>query len=355
MYESQASQECYCRELFGLRHRHKTHSHKENHSIPGSLLPVLLGSKPCGFAAIVLLAACVVAATGCGGLTYSNSGSTGSGVALNDISCGTASLSGAQTKACSVTLNATALSSTAVQLSSSNSALQVPPSVTIAVGQNSASFNAISAKVTQSVSVTITGTLRGVAKTSVMTLYPATATLAGVSCKSQTLAGPSTTICNVNLSSAATSPTLITLSSSNSALQVPASVTVNTGATTAGFAAIASAVSTVQNITLTASSAGVSQSYAVQLVASNGTVVQHKVQLSWNPPGSSSTAIVGYNIYRAITGYTSYALLSPTLDAQSTFTDTSVSSGLTYDYIVTSVDSGGTESAPSNSTEVTIP
>jgi len=63
---------------------------------------------------------------------------------------------------------------------------------------------------------------------------------------------------------------------------------------------------------------------------------------------------VGYNIYRAITGVSSYALLS-SLDAQTSYADTGVQSGSTYDYIVKSVDSKGMESTPSNSTRVTIP
>jgi fibronectin type 3 domain-containing protein len=40
---------------------------------------------------------------------------------------------------------------------------------------------------------------------------------------------------------------------------------------------------------------------------------------------------------------------------QTTFTDANVQSGQTYLYYVTSVDSSGAESSPSNSTTVTIP
>jgi fibronectin type 3 domain-containing protein len=60
-------------------------------------------------------------------------------------------------------------------------------------------------------------------------------------------------------------------------------------------------------------------------------------------------------VYRATVGGSGYALLSSALDTQKTCTDATVKSGLTYDYIVKSVDAAGVQSAPSNTTIVTIP
>jgi len=148
-------------------------------------------------------------------------------------------------------------------------------------------------------------------------------------------------------------PIAVALSSSSSAIQIPQAVTVGAGSATADFKATASAVGTAQKVTLTAASAGVAQTYLMTLAISSTQASQpHQVQLSWNAPGTS--AIVGYNIYRAVTGVSTYALLS-SLDAQTSYTDTGVQSGSTYNYVVKSVDSTGTESAPSNSTQVTIP
>jgi hypothetical protein len=85
-----------------------------------------------------------------------------------------------------------------------------------------------------------------------------------------------------------------------------------------------------------------------------GTGNPHQVDLSWLPPSGSSIGISGYNVYRAPSGGTSYALLN-SLDAQTAYSDSGVQSGQTYNYYVTSVDSSGAESVPSNITTVSIP
>jgi fibronectin type 3 domain-containing protein len=89
-------------------------------------------------------------------------------------------------------------------------------------------------------------------------------------------------------------------------------------------------------------------------VGLSGTGNPHQVMLSWGAPSGSSDPITGYNIYRASGGTTSFAVLN-SMDAQTAFTDTNVQSGKSYDYYVTSVDSTGLESTPSNTTTVTVP
>jgi fibronectin type 3 domain-containing protein len=85
-----------------------------------------------------------------------------------------------------------------------------------------------------------------------------------------------------------------------------------------------------------------------------GSGMPHEVDLNWNPPSGSSVTIAGYNVYRAPSGTTSYQLVAPS-DAQTTYTDTTVQSGQSYDYVVKTVDTAGVESAPSNITSVSIP
>jgi hypothetical protein len=320
--------------------------------------------------ALALVTGCFfVFLSGCGGLTLNSSsitkGSTaGSGssstVTISTLSCGTQSLTGAQSKACSVYLSAPATSATSVSLTSSNGALKVPASIVVPAGAKTGGFIAVSATVNQPVSVTITGKAGGVAKTNVITLYPApaaTATLSKVSCGTQTLTGPTSRPCSVYLSTAATSQTVVSLSSSNSALAVPISVTVPSGSTTGGFVVAAAAVSTTQSATLTATEGGVSQSVAFQLVGSGGSgSTQHHVQLSWAAPGATpSDPLAGYHVYRATAGTSSYQLLNSSIDTSTTYNDSSVQSGQTYDYVVKSVDTGGVESAPSNMTSVSVP
>jgi fibronectin type 3 domain-containing protein len=89
-------------------------------------------------------------------------------------------------------------------------------------------------------------------------------------------------------------------------------------------------------------------------VALSGSGNPHQVALSWQAPSSSSVPIAGYNVYRAPGGTSSFAVVG-SMDAQTAYTDTSVLGGQTYNYYITSVDSAGTESSPSNTTTVTIP
>jgi hypothetical protein len=89
-------------------------------------------------------------------------------------------------------------------------------------------------------------------------------------------------------------------------------------------------------------------------LSGNGTAVAHKVSLSWSAPVNSPVPVTDYNIYRAIGGSTSFALLS-SADTQTSYVDQSVVASTNYTYYVTSVDSAGAESVPSNQVTVTIP
>jgi hypothetical protein len=98
--------------------------------------------------------------------------------------------------------------------------------------------------------------------------------------------------------------------------------------------------------------------------ASNGSVseslagagvqpAQHSVTLSWN--ASSSSSVVGYNIYRSGQSGGPYTKINSALDPSTTDVDTNVQSGSTYYYVVTAVDSSGRESVFSNQTTAVIP
>jgi hypothetical protein len=81
----------------------------------------------------------------------------------------------------------------------------------------------------------------------------------------------------------------------------------------------------------------------------------YSVDLSWDPPTSSTDPVVGYHIYRA-TGSGAMGMLSSALVTQPSYLDSSVTAGTTYTYEVKSVDSTGVESnSYSNSYVVTIP
>jgi hypothetical protein len=86
----------------------------------------------------------------------------------------------------------------------------------------------------------------------------------------------------------------------------------------------------------------------------NGTGIaapQHSVDLSWT--GSQSAGVVGYNVYRGTGG--PYSRINGPLEASISYTDSLVSAGSTYFYVVTAVDGNGAESAYSEQAQALIP
>ena len=83
----------------------------------------------------------------------------------------------------------------------------------------------------------------------------------------------------------------------------------------------------------------------------NGTTTQHKVSLSWSGVASAS----GYNVYRGTASGGPYTKLNSALQAATSFVDATVSSGATYYYVATSVDTSSIESAYSTPVQAKIP
>jgi Abnormal spindle-like microcephaly-assoc'd, ASPM-SPD-2-Hydin len=93
----------------------------------------------------------------------------------------------------------------------------------------------------------------------------------------------------------------------------------------------------------------------VAVVSLSGTGVSHQVTLGWEAPANTAVPVVGYNSYRSTGDSPTYQLLNSSPDPQTTYVDRTVRTGVTYDYVVTSIDSSGLESAPSNEVTATIP
>jgi len=82
----------------------------------------------------------------------------------------------------------------------------------------------------------------------------------------------------------------------------------------------------------------------------------HEADLSWNAPTNSARPILGYRVYRATAGSSSYELLSGAVVSETRFVDLTVQGGHTYDYYIQSVDASNlVESGPSNTIRVTVP
>ena len=88
-------------------------------------------------------------------------------------------------------------------------------------------------------------------------------------------------------------------------------------------------------------------------VSGTGAAVSSSVSLSWSPSGSSD--VVGYNVYRGTISGGPYTKITPSPVSNASDSDSSVTSGNTYYYVVTAVDSSNNESADSNQATATIP
>jgi hypothetical protein len=106
---------------------------------------------------------------------------------------------------------------------------------------------------------------------------------------------------------------------------------------------------------LTISSNSSTGSSMVVGLSGTGTAVQHQVTLNWVAPTNSPVPVSGYNVYRSPSGGTTFARLNSASDSQTNYMDQAVQAGASYTYYVTSVDSAGAESTPSNQTTVTVP
>ena len=78
----------------------------------------------------------------------------------------------------------------------------------------------------------------------------------------------------------------------------------------------------------------------------------HTVNLSWD---ASTSPVNGYNVYRGADPNGPYTKINSTLDAATSYSDSTVQSGQTYYYVTTAVGTDNVESAYSNQTEAVIP
>jgi Abnormal spindle-like microcephaly-assoc'd, ASPM-SPD-2-Hydin/Protein of unknown function (DUF1573) len=79
---------------------------------------------------------------------------------------------------------------------------------------------------------------------------------------------------------------------------------------------------------------------------------KHSVSLAWD---ASTSSVVGYYVYRGSQPSGPFARLNPSATASTSFSDSTVSGGEVYYYVVTAVNSSNIESTDSNQVSVTIP
>lgn len=90
-------------------------------------------------------------------------------------------------------------------------------------------------------------------------------------------------------------------------------------------------------------SSNASNPQVVETLSGTGMAATYSVNLSWN----STDNVVGYNVYRSTSATGSYAKINSAVDPNTAYTDSTVTSGQTYYYEATSVNSAGQESGKS--------
>ncbi len=281
---------------------------------------------------------------------------------LSGLSCTSGSMTGAGTDSCTVTLNASAATGGfVVSLASNNSAVTVPASVTVASGATTGSFTATVSSVSTAVTVTLTASAGSVAETFALQLGTGVPTLSinatSISFGDVFVNSPATQ--SVTLSSTGTAPVTVSAASvSGTGFSVSGAtfpLTLNptqTATLSVEFNPVATLLGLVSgSLTITSNSS----TNPTATIALSGTGESVEVNLTWDAPSSSPDPVAGYNVYRAPSGSTSYQLVSSVSNSQLAYTDTGVQAGLTYDYIVESVDASGVASSPSNMASVDLP
>jgi hypothetical protein len=81
-------------------------------------------------------------------------------------------------------------------------------------------------------------------------------------------------------------------------------------------------------------------------------VTPNSVALSWT---ASTSTVTGYNVYRGTISGGPYAQLNSSLVTAVNYTDSTVTAGVTYYYVITAVNSSNVESADSNQATAVIP
>ncbi len=279
---------------------------------------------------------------------------------LSGLSCASASLAGPASDLCTVSLSAPAPgTSFSLGLSSSNAALAVPVTVSVPAGAVSATFTATASAVTQAQTATlIVASALGSVSFAVQ-LNPAASVLSAnaAAVNFGIVALKTTATQSVMLACTGAEPVTIS------------SVSVTGAGFTLGPASLPATLAPGQSLTLDIDYAPASAASATgQLVigsnASQGATIliplsgsgtQFGVQLSWSAPTSAADPIAGYHVYRSPGTSAAYQLISSTGANSTTYEDSTVESGTSYDYMVKAVDNSGVESAPSNMTTAAIP
>jgi hypothetical protein len=213
----------------------------------------------------------------------------------NNLAFGNANLNIASSQAiqlsssgtAALTINSATLVGTGFTVSGATFPVTLNPSQTVAL---QVQFDpTVSGAATGTLTISSNGSSGGTAVVSLT--GTGVATLSALTCANSSVNGSGTDTCTVTLNGAAASAGLtVNLASNNTAVAVPATVTVPASTASAAFTASVTAVSTAQTATLTATSGGASNNYALQLKPGTPTMSVSSVSLAFGDVNVNSAA-----------------------------------------------------------------
>jgi len=257
-------------------------SSRRNHLRPQGLDAVWVKSASKLLSAIILSACFSLAFSGCGaGIHLANAAGTADGKSsaeLSELSCGSSSMTGAGTDACTVTLNAAAPSGgMTVKLVADNAAVTLPASVSVPTNATSVGFKVAVSPVASAQTLTITASAGSVSETFTLTLSPSTSTLSVESSSSPSNYGSPVTF-TATISQGLTGN--VTFNDNN--------VSIGTAQITAGKATLETSSLAPGYHTITATWAGNSSDAALTSADITQVVVQATPLLTWATPAPIS-------------------------------------------------------------------
>lgn len=319
-------------------------------------------------AALVLLLFFVLSSYGCVGLTSASSGSTAVSVEPSSIKFGSVSLGGKESQ--SVTITNRGGSDVTITQASTNasgitiSGISLP--LTLAAGRQSTFDVVFSPKKAGSLSGAIS-VLSDLSST------PSMVSLSGMATAAAALLNASAPSLNFGSVAPGKSSTLrVTLTNAGNSDITISKVSVSGARYTETGVSEGLILTPGQSTTLDATFSPLTTGNAAGsvTVASNAAnspatislsgdgsltptqAVAHSVSLTWTP---SSSPVAGYDVYRSEVSGGPYAKLDSSLVTADSYTDPTVSAGLTYYYVVTAVTSAGVQSPDSIQAAATVP
>jgi len=160
----------------------------------------------------------------------------------------------------------------------------------------------------------------------------------------------SQTVTLTNTGNSAVSISQVTAPTNFSVSGILPPISLSAGQSTAFNVFFAPATTGTLSGTVTVTSNASNSPTTIKLSGSGATSTVHSVTLSWTP---SSTISTGFDIYRGSTSGGPYTMINASLTPS--FTDTTVTSGQTYYYVVTEIDASGNQSIYSNQASAVIP